>query len=164
MLFRSNTVTYASQLRTAEARSEAAGKVEQIYIIDDSITENLLQQVSDDFQAIEDARKNLAQDLETIVGRLREQLPGTYNDELLEYAVESASFAEIIGWRQNLRTAVSTVYQSGVREEDRRLAAEDVSAIIMTSSLTDIGKQFLEYYLRGTVLPANEIYDAQATG
>ncbi len=163
VFYNGNTTTYTSQIRTEEARSAAADTVEQVYRIEDAILEEILLEINEDFQIIEDLQNDTETELSAKIQSLNNQLPGEYNDDLLTYVLETASFAEIINWRQNLRTAISTVYQPGLQEDELADAKEEILALIIESSLSDIGKQFLEHYLRSFSLSPNEIYDAQAT-
>ena len=156
------TVAYVSQLSTAMARTEAAAQVEQIFIIDNSVLRELLAQINNDFIILESLRDNTVLDPESHLAAARNDMPGEYTDEELQYVLE-AGYNEIFGMRQNLRNSISDVYESGVRNTDLNIKKEQIAALLTQANLNEQGKSFILTYFNNLTLIPNELYDALAT-
>jgi len=156
------TVTYASQLRTAVARTEAASQVEQIYAKDESVLTGLLAHINSDFAAIESLRNNTVLDNASLLTTLKSTLTGDYTDESLGYVL-GADFNEMFSLRQSLRNAVTVVYERGVRDTDLLASKDEIINLLSQAQLTEEGRAFLTSYLNNLPLASNESYDAVAT-
>lgn len=162
VFYTGHTMSYASQLRTAAARTEAASQVEQIYVIDETVLEGMLGQINADFEAINTLRNNTILDEESHRTALQNALPGEYEQPVLQYMLE-ATYSEVAGLRQHLRNSVARVYEEGVREEGLEAARERISALLAATPTSEMGKQFMQTYMESFTLSFNEHYDALAT-
>jgi len=162
VFYSGNTVAYASQLRTAAARTAAASQVEQVFTIDETVLPEVVAQINADFATLDDLRNNTILGEQDRLTALGNALHGAYEAELLEYVLE-ANFGEVYSLRQNLRSAMSTVYDKGVRDDELSSAKAQIAALLDETSVDDMGKQFMRAYLGSFTLMANDHYDALKT-
>ena len=162
VFYSGSTVPYTSDLKTEEARTEAAAQVEQKYIVDETVLEELIKRINNDFSVLDSLRNNTVLDSEALLTSFRRTLPGSYTDESLQYVLE-IDHLEMSQIRQTLREAVTTVYKQGVRDDDLLTAKEKIAILLTQAQLNGESLTFLLAYANGLTLTANEHYDALAT-
>ena len=95
---------YVSEIRTEEARNDAASAVEEQYIVDDTVLTNLLQEIDGYFDTIIQAAGG-----EISINDLKEALPGEYTNDTL-YSVTGLDGDEIIAARNSFERMVESIF------------------------------------------------------
>ncbi|MCR4962935.1 MAG: HDIG domain-containing protein [Firmicutes bacterium] len=149
--------TYTSEIRTEEARTIAAAKVEQIFNVDPQAANDLSDTVDQYFQDIQNAQTE-----EDGLSRLAAALPGSYEDGTLQ-AILLLPAKDLTAMEDLLQGVLRDVYDQGITEEEIPQAREKIAAAIASSTVTGQKELFLKSLAEGLDLPANKEYDALAT-
>ncbi|MDO4581782.1 MAG: HDIG domain-containing protein [Bacillota bacterium] len=159
------TTAYASELATTEAKAAAADAVSAIYVVDEAVTANLLQQLTDYFAAIDELNIRYATD-ETYESAqyledARAVLPGEYSDEVLR-SLRDLDSAQLFTLRDSFGDMLADIYNSGVAADGIDAARSQLAMLIGASTITGDSEVFLKTLLDGMTLPFNQAYDAMA--
>ncbi|NLF80245.1 MAG: HDIG domain-containing protein [Clostridia bacterium] len=151
------TQSYVSDLRTEEARVQAAAAVEELYIIDEDVIANLANKIGNYFDAVTRAAQG-----ELDWEQLREILPGQYSDAEL-HAVTGLTAQEIAMIKDSFVRMVTSVFELGVLEGDIEQARQNISLAIGTSAISGNAAEFLKSLNNGLDYSYNKVFDALAT-
>ena len=159
------TTTYVSDIQTEAQKNEAASSVGQVFVIDDTVTEELLNQINSYAESILRIENSVGTDdlaTETLLAELQAALPGEYTDEVL-LAVLSLEEGDLLSLFQQFKELVKSVYDQGVTSDETVAASQSIALAVNAATITDDQESFLKSLLQGMVLPYNEEYDAVAT-
>ncbi|MEG1537923.1 MAG: hypothetical protein RR387_06530, partial [Clostridiales bacterium] len=152
------TTAYASEIRTAEARQAAAAQVEQVYVVDPAVAENLLADIDQYFAVVIKALDPAAMG----IAELAAALPGNYSEDTLKAMLE-LSPENIVSLRDLFKNIVSTAYAAGITKDELPRARENMAAAIASSTMTGHTELFVKTMLEGMDLSHNKEYDALST-
>ena len=162
LFFSGPNTPYISQIKTEEARNEAATQVEPIFAMNEVILSDSLTHINHDFATVENLRNNTVLDTEGLYASFRNALPGSYTDESLQYMLE-IDFNEMFDIRRSLREAITAVYEQGIRDDDLLTVKEKIDILLPRAHLNEGALSFLLGYVEGLAFMPNEHYDALAT-
>ena len=151
------TMTYVSEIRTEEARNDAASAVEEQYIVDDTVLTNLLQEIDGYFDTIIQAAGG-----EISINDLKEALPGEYTNDTL-YSVTGLDDDEIIAARNSFERMVESIFEEGILEKDIEDARQNIALAISASTISGGVELFLKSLNEGLDYPYNKVFDAVST-
>lgn len=151
------TMTYVSEIRTEEARNDAASAVEEQYIVDDTVLTNLLQEIDGYFDTIIQAAGG-----EISINDLKEALPGEYTNDTL-YSVTGLDDDEIIAARNSFERMVESIFEEGILEKDIEDARQSIALAISASTISGGVELFLKSLNEGLDYPYNKVFDAVST-
>ncbi len=160
--YRGNTTTYTSEIRTEEARTEAAAAVNPVYVIDETVLTLLQDEIQSYFDAIGKVAGAYDYYGSDALTALREELPGSYADSTLQ-SMLYLNEAERTFLCESFLTMVEQAYGDGVSETEIESARNRILESINNSTITGEKEVFLKNLLAGLDLPYNEAYDAIAT-
>ena len=147
---------YASELATQEARNRAAAEVEQVFVIDDAVTKNLLITINGYRDTL------LGYSGSSSVDELRQALPGEYNTATLT-AMMQLNRSELRSQFEMFSSLVEKVYNQGWTEDETDTARQTLMLTLSTSAISGESEVFFKNLIEGMELPYNEAYDAVAT-
>jgi len=153
--------TYVSQIRTTEAKNQAASGVEQVYHIDGQVLNDLQGTIDGDFLSINRIANN-GQSKSEQVAALEEVLAGDYDDTILQYML-SLNETERASLRDSLKNIISMVMQPGVMAEELATAKTNIEDDIKALNISTSEQTFLITLAQNLNLKANKEYDAVAT-
>mgnify|MGYP000602919505 FL=1 len=136
--YEGSTVTYVSEIRTEEARNEAAAGVEEQYIVDDTVLTNLLQEIDGYFDTV---LQTASGDLS--INELKAALPGEYTNEVL-YSITGLSQEDITTTRDSFKRMVESIFEEGVLEKDIEDARQSIALAISASTISGNVELFLK--------------------
>ena len=151
------TMTYVSEIRTEEARNDAASAVEEQYIVDDTVLTNLLQEIDGYFDTIIQAAGG-----EISINALKEALPGEYTNDTL-YSITGLDDDEIIAARNSFERMVESIFEEGILEKDIEDARQNIALAISASTISGGVELFLKSLNEGLDYPYNKVFDAVST-
>ena len=151
------TMTYVSEIRTEEARNDAASAVEEQYIVDDTVLTNLLQEIDGYFDTIIQAAGG-----EISINDLKEALPGEYTNDTL-YSITGLDDDEIIAARNSFERMVESIFEEGILEKDIEDARQNIALAISASTISGGVELFLKSLNEGLDYPYNKVFDAVST-
>ena len=151
------TMTYVSEIRTEEARNDAASAVEEQYIVDDTVLTNLLQEIDGYFDTIIQAAGG-----EIGINALKEALPGEYTNDTL-YSITGLDDDEIIAARNSFERMVESIFEEGILEKDIEDARQNIALAISASTISGGVELFLKSLNEGLDYPYNKVFDAVST-
>lgn len=151
------TMTYVSEIRTEEARNDAASAVEEQYIVDDTVLTNLLQEIDGYFDTIIQAAGG-----EIGINALKEALPGEYTNDTL-YSITGLDDDEIIAARNSFERMVESIFEEGILEKDIDDARQNIALAISASTISGGVELFLKSLNEGLDYPYNKVFDAVST-
>ena len=155
--YEGSTVTYVSEIRTEEARNEAAAGVEEQYIVDDTVLTNLLQEIDGYFDTV---LQTASGDLS--INELKAALPGEYTNEVL-YSITGLPQEDITTTRDSFKRMVESIFEEGVLEKDIEDARQSIALAISASTISGNVELFLKSLNEGMDYPYNKVFDAVST-
>lgn len=155
-------ITYTSQVRTNQARTQAASQVEQLYLIDAQTEQDSLAYIDSIFGYIVAARSESIGEngADTRVERLRTSISGEYTDQALNQLLTMPN-DELLSIRNALKNIVQEILLQGVMEEELANAVLGMEEQIDALELSEDISGFLKSLL--SEVKANKEYDAIAT-
>lgn len=162
IFYNGSAITYTSELRTTDARNLAAKGVEQVYKMNEQVLKDVGMFIDDAFSKIirlaEDNDRSGAEKIAVI----KQAYPGTYSDAALSYLLNKDS-ADLLLYRNELKSVVNNVMQSGVISEEMTEAHNEINDAISTFVIHDAEAEFLQALINNSSITANKEYDAVAT-
>jgi cyclic-di-AMP phosphodiesterase PgpH len=149
--------TYTSELRTEEARVQAAAAVEEQYIIDEDVITNLTNKISSYFAAVISVAQG-----EMPLDQLRETLPGEYSDQELRI-ITSLSAQDIATIEASFTQMVKSIFELGVLEGDVEETRQNIALAIGTSNISGNAAEFLKSLNEGLDYSYNKVFDTVTT-
>ncbi len=155
-------ITYTSQIRTQEARTNAASQVAQIYRIDYQAAGEATESVSQAFKLIIETKNREDIETEDKIKSLEEKIPGEYNPSVFNYLM-GVSDSDIVYMRDSLNAVITRAMQPGIRPEHLPEALEAMEAAIDSLGYSQGITGLLKVILANGQIRANMEYDAIAT-
>lgn len=160
--YQGSVITYTSEIRTAEARTQAASRVEQIFSVNPQVVQTATNYINQSFGEILEY-KNLADMPESQkIAQLKEKIPGDYDAAVLGHLLQARN-EDILYLRDALNGIMIQVMQPGIMTEDFPAALTAMEASIDELNRTADITRLLKAVLAHAGLGPNFEYDAIAT-
>ncbi len=155
--YEGTTMSYLSEIKTEEARTEAELTVERQYLIDDTVASNITSEIRSYFDLLAQAAAG-----QITVTKLQESLPGEYSSSLL-YEIIALPAEELEQLENAFIRIVESIFEEGVLRGDVENAREDIALAIGASTISGDQETFIKDINEGITYSYNKIYDAAST-
>ena len=170
---------------TELAREEAMAKVDAVYKLDSSVTQDTLDKISADFSAAEQVRQSartlyLEQTNESessfspdridwdviltqsIVSNLKQKLSEYITDENV-YAIAASTQSQLLSLKTDLTSLVSNRMSSGLTQDDTAEFVNSLASVLTSEKNYSPEMADLAANIAGGTIKANKIFDSETT-
>lgn len=163
IFYSGRTLTFTSELKTAEARTRAAQEVEQIYHMDRQVLSGIEGDITGIFRNIVSVRKDTTlKNRDGQVERLKFLLPGKLPLAAL-YNLLDASQETLATLEGELKGIVRSRMQNGVLDEKLSSTQKEILSDIESLEINASYQTFLKEIINSMEIRPNKIYDPVAT-